>query len=82
MAISKPTRRRHGELSLIHHRRLHRSVGEEARELTEQAAEDAQACRVSGPVQEGHQAAPGAQVFLPEAKDPLHPASRRCFVRL
>lgn len=56
--------------------------GGEVRKLTKQAAEDAQTRRVSGPVQEGHQAAPGAQVFPLEAKDPLHSAFRRRFVRL
>lgn len=54
----------------------------EGRELTKQAAEDAQGCRVSGAVQEDHQAAPGAQVLLPEAEDLLHLAFGRRFLFL
>lgn len=51
-------------------------------ELTKQASEDAQWCRVSGPVQEEHQVMPGGQVLLLEAKDLLHLGFRRRLILL
>lgn len=56
------------------------TVEAKASELTEQAAEDAQACRVSGAVQEDHQVMPGGQVLPLEPKDLLHLAFGRCFI--